>query len=316
MIDFLEHPSENSTAADWMSGGIGAFMHFLPNPSTEISAQVEAFDCEGVARQLAEAGAAHLIFTLGQNSGYYNAPNTAYDRIVGYAPGERCAVRDLPLELAAALAPHGIRLMLYLPCQMPFRDLRAVRAFGLPDEPLDNNRILTPAFAAKWAEVIREWAQRYRDAISGWWFDGAYDSIGFGEAIASRYAVAAKSGNSRAAVAFNRGDMSVARWMAADDYTAGEINEPLEVVCSGPRVDGAQWHLLTYLGHTWGGRETRFACHQQLSAWAASVAVHGGCLTFDMGPNYDAASGPIGAFDPAQLAQLRAAVGDVKRTDP
>lgn len=59
------------------------------------------------------------------------SPNPTYDRVTGYQPGQRCCTRDLPLDLYRALQPNGIRLMLYLQCQVPNRDARAQRAFGL-----------------------------------------------------------------------------------------------------------------------------------------------------------------------------------------
>ena len=143
------------------------------------------------------------MFTLGQNSGWFNAPNAAYDRITGYQPGERCATRDLPLDLYRALHAKGIRLMLYLPCQTPNRDIRAQKAFGLPQGPKDQPIDL--AFAKQWAEVIHEWSARYGDKVSGWWFDGGYQHIRFNEDIARVYADAVKRGNPNAIVTFNPG---------------------------------------------------------------------------------------------------------------
>ena len=198
---------------------VGAFMHFLPGASN--FALVDEFDVAAVARQLADSGVRYLVFTLGQNSGYMNAPNETYERIAGFAPGTRCARRDLPKELAAALKPHGTRLMLYLPCQTPNRDLQAIRAFGLPG----NHRPTATASSiwrsrGKWANVIREWSDRYGDAVSGWWFDGGYEWIGFNSEIARVYAEAAKHGNPQAVVTFNPG-VSLKRWTDAEDYTAG-----------------------------------------------------------------------------------------------
>ena len=162
---------DKNPATDWMAQAkVGAFMHFLPG-STNAAPH---FDAEGVARQLAEAGVRYFVFTLGQNGGVMNAPNATYERLAGYAPGARCSARDLPLALADALKPHGIRLMLYLPCQTPNRDLQAIRAFGLPEEKLNHDRKIDPAFGRKWAQVIQEWSDRYGDRVSGWWFDGGY----------------------------------------------------------------------------------------------------------------------------------------------
>ena len=141
------------------------------------------------------------------------------------APGERCARRDLPLDLHRALQPEGIRLMLYLPCQTPNADRRAQRAFGLPEGRKDQP--INEEFAHKWAKVIHEWSSRYGDKVAGWWFDGGYQHIHFNEAIARIYADAVKRGNPRAIVTFNPG-VKLVRHTRAEDYTAGELNEPFD----------------------------------------------------------------------------------------
>ncbi len=41
------------------------------------------------------------------------APNETHDEIAGTAPGEACAVRDIPMELADKLKKYGIKLCLY-----------------------------------------------------------------------------------------------------------------------------------------------------------------------------------------------------------
>lgn len=43
--------------------------------------QVDALDVEGLANQLASTGAKYLLFTIGQNSGHYCAPNAVHWRI-------------------------------------------------------------------------------------------------------------------------------------------------------------------------------------------------------------------------------------------
>lgn len=293
---------ERNPATDWMpEAKVGAFMHFLPGGSS--FARVDQFDVPAVAQQLSDAKAAYFVFTLGQNSGYMNAPNAAYDAVTGYAPGERCAKRDLPKELAAALKPRGIRFMLYLPCQTPNGDLRAVKAFGLPEAPANRDRKLDAAFARKWAAVIREWSDRYGDSVAGWWFDGGYQWVGVNDEVAQIYAEAAKHGNPAAVVTFNPG-VSLKRWTAAEDYTAGELNEPFPHACEGRWLNGSQWHVLTFLGKTWGKRETRFA-DEPWCTWVAEATSKGGCVTLDMGPNYDAAAAPVGTFSEAQLKQFR-----------
>ena len=260
----ITQAAPNNPDTDWFKDAhYGVFMHFLPGDAKGL-ALVKDFDVEALADQLESMGAKYFVITLGQNSGYFNSPNATYEKFTGYAPGERCATRDLPLDLYRALQPKGIRLMLYLPCQAPNGDARAQKSFGLPegarDQPID------PTFADKWSQVIQEWSDRYDDKVSGWWFDGGYEHVHFGEAIATRYAAAVKHGNPKAIVTFNPG-VKVVRWTQAEDYTAGELNEPMQTIPAQRWLEGSQWHALTYLGDTWGRRNTRFI-DQQWIKWA------------------------------------------------
>ena len=294
--------AEDASRTDWLKEArIGAFMHYLPGDAASF-ATVEDFDVDALAQQLDGMGAKYFVLTLGQNSGWFNAPNATYDRITGYAPGERCAKRDLPLDLSRALTPKGIRLMLYLPCQAPNRDPRAQKAFGLPqgaaDQPLDL------AFARQWAEVIHAWSARYGGKVAGWWFDGAYEHIHFSEDIARVYSDAVKRGNPDAIVTFNPG-VRLIRYTQAEDYTAGELNEPFGVVPTSRWVDGSQWHALTFLGSMWGRRDVRYTA-KEWRAWFTAAVAQGGAVTLDMGPNMNPEAGPIGAIGKEQAELFHA----------
>ena len=291
-----------ASSADWLrEAKYGAFMHVLPSDAKTL-AMVDDFDVERLAGQLESIGAKYFVLTLGQNSGYFIAPNAVYDRKTGYRAGERCSKRDLPADLWRALHARGIRLMLYLPCQAPNEDRRAQKAFGLPqgkkDQPID------PAFAQQWASVIQVWADRYGDRVSGWWFDGGYDWVKFNESVAQKYAAAVRHGNPHAIVTFNPG-VSLVRHTQAEDYTAGELNDPFAMIPASSSVDGSQWHALTFLGTAWAQRDTRFPA-ERWAEWARTVTGKGGAITFDMGPNWDATAGPIGVISEAQMAQMAA----------
>lgn len=293
---------------DWLRDAkYGAFMHLLPGNDAQLK-QVQDFDVPAVTRQLETMGAKYFVITLGQNSGFFIAPNATYDRATARQAGERCSVRDLPLDLHRALDPKGIRLMLYLPCQTPNADPVAQKAFGLPagakDQPIDL------AFAEKWAAVIQEWSDRYGGRVSGWWFDGGYEHVGFNEAIAARYAAAVKHGNPGAIVTFNPG-VKLVRHTRAEDYTAGELNEPLGVIPSGRWVEGSQWQALTFVGSMWGRRDGRYTDAQWVT-WVQAVVAGGGAATFDLGPNWDPTAGPIGTFAEAQVRQLEAVKAAVR----
>ena len=300
----------NNPNTDWFSAAkVGVFIHFLPGDAKAL-AQVKDFDVEALADQLEAAGARYLVLTLGQNSGFMNAPNPTYARMTGYAPGERCSTRDLPLDLYRVLAPRGIKLMLYLPCQAPNRDVRAQKAFGLAQGPKDQP--IDMAFAEKWAKVIADWSTRYGDKVAGWWFDGGYKWVGFNNEIAEVYAHAVKQGNPKAIVTFNPG-VSLVRWTEAEDYTAGELTKPFDTVPTDRWVEGSQWHALTYLGARWGARDTRFPADQWAN-WVSQVVAKGGVVSLDMGPNWDPDAGPIGSLSDAQMAQLKVVTGEVTMT--
>jgi len=258
----------------------GVFTHYLTGPATSAedwNRQVDAFDVPGLARQIEASGARYYVLTLGQNSGHFCSPNAAYDRYAGIRPG-KCSRRDLPADIQAALAPKGIRMMLYLPCQAPNADPAAQKGFGLPqgrkDQPLDE------AFARKWAEVIACWSTRYGGKVSGWWFDGGYAHCRFNDAIAQTYADAVRKGNPDAIVTFNPG-VRLVRHTRAEDYTAGEINEPQNVECGGRWVDGSQWHMLSYLGPTWCASPPRFK-DEAVIGMTRDLVEEGGVVTWDV----------------------------------
>lgn len=295
---------------DWFKDArYGVFMHVLPGNDRQLES-LKDFDVDALAGQLAEGGARYLVITLGQNSGWFIAPNATYDRQTGYRPGERCSTRDLPLDLFKALEPRGIRLMLYLPCQVPNRDARAQRAFGLREGPRDQP--LSVEFAEKWAEVIQEWSDRYGDKVAGWWFDGGYQHIQFNESIARSYARAVKHGNPKAIVTFNPG-VRVIHYTEAEDYTAGELNQPLTVVPAARWLEGSQWHALTYMGSTWGRRDTRLSSGQWVD-WIKAVIAREGVVSLDMGPNWDPTQGPIGSLAAEQMAQLKDIAAAIRPT--
>ena len=303
-------------ATDWMKdAGVGAFMHFLPGST----ALVEQFDVDALVEQLSDAGVRYFYLTLGQNDGVLNAPNPVYDSISRYKAGERTSRRDLPMELGLKLKEKGIRFLLYLPCQTPNLDRQAVWNFGFEDEKGadrvivvegDRDRFISMEGCRNWAKVINWWSAHYGDLVSGWWFDGGYEWCGFNDERAQIYAHAVKDANPGAVVTFNPG-CSFKRWTCAEDYTAGEINEPLEVKVAGRWKGGSQAQILTYLGPSWGRRECRFS-DDEIVPWVQSVVANGGAVTFDVGPNYDPAAGPVGAISPEQAAQLKLIVSSLK----
>jgi hypothetical protein len=271
----------------------------------EWNKRVDAFDVPGLVKQLEAIGCRYYVITLGQNSGHFCSPNAAYDKYAGIQPS-KCSKRDLVADISAALAPKGIKVMLYLPCQAPNADPVAQKAFGLPQgakpQPIDE------AFAKKWAEVIQEWSKRYGKNVVGWWFDGVHgtkpihrsqlgkkvvgpDSIwwtesawwfsNFNQAIARIYADAVRSGNPDSITAFSSGFVGVRKGTDAEDYTAGEIADAEWVECEGRWLDGKQWHMLSHLGLQWGTGRPRFSDEAVIEI-TRNIIKNEGVVTWDV----------------------------------
>ena len=275
---------------EWFrKAGWGIFLHFLASsPGSTAQAemsvddwnrQVDSVDVSALAKQVAVAGARYCFITIGQNSGFYLAPNQTYDQLVGRTPG-RCSERDLADDLQTALAHEGIPLMVYLPSHAPATDRQAVENLactpswdasawqlrpGTYLRKVDVDQRLS-LFQRNWEAVIREWSLRWGDNVKGWWFDGCYfadrmyrhnDAPNF-----YSFADAARTGNPASIVAFNGGVLpQIAPLTPAEDYTAGEITDyfPLGGDNSG-LVNAVQFHVLTYLGNSWcNGNQPRFS---------------------------------------------------------
>ncbi|HKE24722.1 MAG TPA: alpha-L-fucosidase [Bryobacteraceae bacterium] len=264
--------------ADWQ-----ARVHNLTMSVEEWNRLVDGFDAEGIARQLEAAGAKYYQISIGQNSGYYLAPNATYDRLIG-ATTSKCSRRDLVADLYEALDKRGIRLMVYLPSGAPGQDKAADAALGWSNGPSPNKE-----FQRKWEQVIREWSERWGKKVAGWWFDGCYfpnamyrsaDPPNF-----ASFAAAARAGNRDAIVAFNPG--VVYRMLSVtpyEDFTAGEIDKPELLLIRrtvGGKVDGTQIHMLSYLGQTWGMGAPRFT-NEQVISYAKKMVDAGGAVTWDI----------------------------------
>src|SRR5687768_10067662 len=91
---------------DWMSGRYGLGFHYIQNWMAETkdggpvewNRAVDSFDVNRFASEAASTGAKWVLFTVGQNSGYYTAPCAYMNSKSGYAPGERCSNRDLLMD--------------------------------------------------------------------------------------------------------------------------------------------------------------------------------------------------------------------------
>lgn len=258
---------------DWFKNSKwGVFLHFLAAPASSTGGddfpvdkwnkRVESFDVLGLANQLEAVGAKYVILTLGQNTGHYCSPNETYDAIAGIKPS-KCSRRDLVCDLSDALNPKEIRLLVYFTGGAPGCDLAAIEKLEWKKE---GGR--QAEFQMKWEAVIREWSLRWGRKVSGWWIDGCYYADDMyrhdNPPNFQSFAQAMKAGNPDSIVAFNPGIKNpVISMTEYEDYTAGEINMAFPVFDKyHPVIDrwvnGAQYHILSFLGDGWGVGFPRF----------------------------------------------------------
>ncbi len=244
---------------------------------------IDGFDVEAMVQRLAAAGAGHYQLSIGQNSGYYLAPNPVYDRLTGIAPS-KCSRRNLVADFAEPLAKHGIKLMVYLPSGAPGQDRAAREALEWLNGPYPNH-----AFQLRWQQIVEEWSRRWGTRVSGWWFDGCYFPNSMYRSCTApnfaSFAAAARAGNPDSAIAFNPGVIyRLISQSTEEDYMAGEIDKPdLASVHRGRDglMDGAQIHMLSFLGTSWGHGTPRFSTDQVVE-FTAKIRHYGGSVTWDV----------------------------------
>ncbi len=274
----------------WFSKAkFGVFVHYL-GQGDEWNSRVDSFNVGRFVDQIAKTKAGYVVFTLGQNSGYYCSPNATYEKYAGYKSGQRCSKRDLPMEIADALAKRGIRLMLYLPSRSPQRDKQAMDGLG----DVHERQPAPQEFTRKWSEIIREWSLSYGRKVSGWWFDGSYNTAGWDDLSKpnnwNTWADACRAGNPESILAFNPGaDIRHAfnRLTDQQDYTAGEQNKFQSTPKSNPAPEGMQWHILSFLGTNWARKDGPTKSDQYMIDYVNTVNAQGGVVTIDVNVSYD-----------------------------
>lgn len=293
-----------SHRTDWFrDAGWGVFCHYLadaPSNSQPIgmsaddwNRQVDGFDLTGFADQIESTGARYCFVTIGQNSGFFCSPNAAYDELVGISPS-KLSRRDLIADVADELGRRGLPLLAYLPAGAPAADPVAVEHLGWewgyeggwPHGHQVRTGKRLAEFQRKWERIISEWSRRWGDRVRAWWIDGCY----FADEMYrhpeppnfASFAEALRAGNPDALVAFNPGvKYPIITMTPEEDYTAGEINDCERETCGGRWVEHAQWHMLSYLGATWGRGEPRYT-DEQAAGFTRDAIEHEGVVSWDV----------------------------------
>ncbi len=261
--------TETLSRAHRMAGHFGLMVHWIyptvlpENGPRQLSLDeaVDAFDVPRFLSEFEASGAQWLIWTFGQNTGYYCSPNSVLDQLAGAG---HASARDLSLEIARGVKALGRRFIGYLPAEMAFND--ALRnAFEWRDE---NGPVQAP-FQEHYCRFLEEYSLRFGGLLDGWWIDGAWM---FNAQMLDwpRWAGALRAGNPDAVLTFNNGGFTGTdtRPMHEEcDYLPGEtdvlINGKIRVGRGKERVlmlpdarlapdSGCRWHALVPIDCPWG----------------------------------------------------------------
>jgi len=325
----------------------GIFVHWLPGmsdippPATAAikpvgqqggawNFAVNNFNVNSFADQVAQTGAGYVIFTNGQTSGFYCAPNSTFEGYGGVVRGEFTPHRDLISDLADALNSRGIKLMIYMAGEGPVSAPILNRPNGSTANVkagLDagtGGQAYSNTFRSRYNAMIQEWSLAWGSKVSGWWLDCCWKNSGYGDnAISenndgpgnlSAFIAATKSGNPSAIVACNPGADNYSARSANQDYIAGEAGQyttpyaKFNIYPSSPFVlhggKNMLWHTLSYLGYWWGEPSLKYV-DEELISYISSVNRLGGVVTMDVSVN---AAGQIADLQFEQLKRIKSAL--------
>jgi len=287
----------------WLAKGrFGIMVHYLIAPpgtmpdqrTAEYNRIIDGFDLRGFMKQFDAIGADWLIFTMGQNEGYYSSPNRFLDNVL---PG-RTSRRSLPLEIAQEVKSRQKRFILYLPAEVAGQTPEVRQAFGWQE-----NDSTQRAFQANYVRFIEDFSTGLGRLVDGWWFDGCYPWPVFPNSNLdfAAYIRAARAGNPEAICAFNDGAFCVGRVAPVtplEDYHAGEVHvlvngdiglgwwkeNPRPYMPTARFIDGVQWHCLLPVDSTFCGPELpdQHYSDEILAHLISRIHAVGGAITLNL----------------------------------
>lgn len=314
--------NEGHRAAWLREARYGVFAHYLHSGDpkrdaaedvAEWNRQIDAFDVDGLVRDLTTLEVPLFGITTGQNSGHWMSPNATYDRLVGIEPS-KCSRRDLIGEIAQALRGTGTRMMVYFISHAPAKELQAIRrlrccppwssaGWGYPgicygqmaaEEVGADARL--KYFQTSWQSILSEWTTRWGRDVSYYWVDGCYyvDQMyrHLDEPNFASFCRALRAGNPEALVSFNEGVRTrpVPMPDSGRDVTSGEVDFAFPMsgrwhdgseAWSGPLIGGEQLQVFSFLGRWWGQGPPRMPI-DLCTAYTRYVNDTGGFMLWDL----------------------------------
>lgn len=301
--------------AAWLAeGSFGLMVHYLISPSgqtpgektAEFNRIVDGFELDTFIQQFDSTGADWLIFTIGQNTGYYCSPNAWLDaRLPGHT-----SRRDLVHEIATRIHALGKRFIAYLPSEVHMQapDVQEVFAWNPADQT---------EFQKRYQAFVRAYAEKLGSLLDGWWFDGCYEWEPFHNSLYDwpSWFAAARSGNPNAIVCFNDGAFCINKIKPVtplEDYHAGEVHQLVDgkiklghepdsplYLPDSQFIDGVQWHALVPVDSTFEGGAPYHYSDEELIAFVKACKSVKGAVTINL------PIGIEGKIPEASVAQMR-----------
>ncbi len=229
------------TGTSWFArAGYGLMFHWTSESQPKSGSQksyseaVAAFDVPAFAEMVEETGATYVLFTANHAKPHCPAPIAAWEKA---HPGSTTK-RDLIGELASELSRRKIRLMLYF----------ASHTLGGLDKSTQEQ------YLSIHESVLQEIGRRYGARISGYWFDGWYQTLErFPRMPMDEMADIVKTGNPDRLIAYNFWVYPVET--QHQDYWAAEVGgivkPPASRILSDGPGKGLQSHYLIMADAPW-----------------------------------------------------------------
>ncbi len=284
--------------AAWLAdGSYGLMVHYLISPAgdtaeaktAEFDRIVDGFDLDGFVAQFESTRADWLIFTIGQNTGYYCSPNEWLD---AHLPGHTSR-RDLALEIATRVDALGKRFIAYLPSEVYGQTDEVHAAFAW--NPADQSE-----FQRRYQDFVRAYAVKLGELCDGWWFDGCYTWDVFHNSLYDwpNWFAAARAANPNAIVCFNDGAFCINKVKPVtllEDYHAGEVHQLVDgkiklghepdsplYLPDAQYIDGVQWHALVPVDSTFEGGPARHYSDEELIGFVKACKSVKGAVTINL----------------------------------
>jgi hypothetical protein len=331
--------SERPHRADWLANGsFGMMTHYLPYPKgntqTERAADldriVDSFDIDSFMKQFEQSGADWLIFTIGQNSGYFCSPNPWLDeRLPGFT-----SKRDLLMEIGQRLHSRGKRFIVYISAQAPTLSREVQQAFAW-----DPNNYTE--YLKRYLQFLAVYSKKLGKLCDGWWFDGCYPGV-VDTWDWNDWIKAVRTGNADTIVAFSDAGFCANRLKPLtplEDYHPGEVHmlehskirtdfvagdaevyknkegyyrvkgkEPTFYMPTSRFIEGVQWHALVPISLTFNPKvpDCNYS-DTELFKFTEDFKSVGGAVTFNLPIN--GGEGHIPEKNIAQLKRLSKKLG-------